>query len=151
MAYDPSLLGPALQKMRERKGLRQIDVGEKMGGIKASTVASFEKPGANPGVATLFRYLDAIEATLEDLERELRAEDALEAEIRRDDQRLESEPGYRDAYRRMFESLEIEPDDNDPSLRTVIEKLRRFEEHDKQLLELQRRVSDLEDPKGSKK
>jgi len=40
-------------------------------GVNHSTVASFERKGANPRLGTVLRYLDALGATLVDLHREL--------------------------------------------------------------------------------
>ncbi len=75
MTQDPELRAAVeiLKGLRKKAGLTQRELGRRMG-VNHSTVASFEKPSANPRLGTVLRYLGAIGATLADLHRELEGE-----------------------------------------------------------------------------
>ena len=59
-----------LARLRRTARLTQRELGDRMG-VDHSTVASFERPGANPRLLSLLRYLDAVGATLGELDREI--------------------------------------------------------------------------------
>ncbi len=85
----------ALARLRRRARLTQRELGERMG-VDHSTVASFERAGANPRLNSLLRYLDAVGATVTDLAREVDGpDDPVQAALDVDDQRLEDEPLHR--------------------------------------------------------
>ncbi len=98
----PEKVITALARLRRLARLTQRELGDRMG-VDHSTVASFERTGANPRLISLLRYLDAAGATLADLAREVeRPGDPVQAAIDADDQRLEDEPIHR---REMGEDL----------------------------------------------
>lgn len=55
----------SLRQARERAGLRQRDVAERMGLKRQSSVADVERLGSDPHLSTLRRYATAIGARLE--------------------------------------------------------------------------------------
>ncbi len=98
----PEKVITALARLRRRARLTQRELGERMG-VDHSTVASFERTGANPRLLSLLRYLDGVGATMTDLAREVdRPDDPVQTALDVDDQRLEDEPIHR---REMLEDL----------------------------------------------
>lgn len=62
--------GEALKRIRKSKGFTQREFARLMG-LNHSTIASFEKPGANPRLGTVVRFLETLGLGLGDLQREL--------------------------------------------------------------------------------
>ncbi len=91
-------LAAALRALRRRQGFQQSEVAERMGRSPA-TVSRLEQDGVNPQWQTLVRYLEAIDATLTELDAELSRRDdtpdALDHQLEQEAKRLEAEPGYR--------------------------------------------------------
>ena len=100
--YDSREIGPALQRLRLRRGLRQTKVADRLG-RSTQTISRLEQAGANPQASSLLRYLDAVGATLSDLETELSAGDPLAEVVREVDQRLRDEPELRRLAAEMLE------------------------------------------------
>ena len=82
-------LGPALKRLRAAKGLTQEALAVKFG-RQVQTISRLEQPGSDLKVSTLVRYLNALDATFEDLDGALN--DPLAVEIREDDERLRTDP-----------------------------------------------------------
>lgn len=59
-------VGPALRMLRERIGLVQQDLADRLG-VNKGSVSRIEQSSANPTIDTVGRYLVAAEATSEDL------------------------------------------------------------------------------------
>ncbi len=136
--YSDVAVGPALASLRRLRGLKQ-DTVEKRLGLAGGSASRIEAAASNPYTKNLLRYLDAIGATLNDLEAELkRSLSPLDEEIKRDDQRLEDEPGTRERYRRLFEQHGYQPDDD--ALKTVVEKLERFDALDARIRSLEEKA-----------
>ena len=96
---------------------------------QVQTVSRLEQPGSNPKAATLLRYLNAIGADLDDLNRAFN--DPLAREIREDDERLRTDPAYRDLVRGMLNDLGgPEPS---PEIRAVLERIEDQERRIKRL------------------
>ncbi len=95
-------LGPALKRLRAAKGLTQEAVAVRFG-RQVQTISRLEQPGANPKAATLLRYLNALDASLEDLHRSLN--DPLVMEIKEDDERLRTDGTYRELVHGMLSEL----------------------------------------------
>lgn len=101
--HDSKDLGPALQRLREGRGLIQAEVAQRLG-RSVQTISRLEQPGSNPQSSSLFRYLDAIGATLAELGAEMGAPaDPLDEAVALVDHRLRAEPGYRRLARGMLE------------------------------------------------
>ncbi len=66
-------LGAALRRLREDRGLREIDVAERMGKKPGSSalISRWERGESAPIATQLWGYLTAIEASFADLDREL--------------------------------------------------------------------------------
>ncbi len=94
--------GPALKRLRVSKGLTQEAVAVRFG-RQVQTISRLEQPGANPKAATLLRYLNALDASLEDLHRSLN--DPLVMEIKEDDERLRTDGTYRELVHGMLSEL----------------------------------------------
>lgn len=60
------LLRTTLRERREELGLKQEEVGARMGSEK-SDISRWETGAAEPRISSLFRHLDALETTLGDL------------------------------------------------------------------------------------
>ncbi len=98
----PAEVIEALVRLRRMARLTQRELGEKIG-VNHSTVASFERTGANPRLDSLLRYLEGVGADLGDLAREAgRPIDPVRKAIEVADYRIEDEPGYR---RELLEDL----------------------------------------------
>ncbi|MCP3959628.1 MAG: helix-turn-helix transcriptional regulator [bacterium] len=63
-------VGPALRRLRKARGLPQVEVAAEMG-ISRTGPSRYEQPGTNLQLSNLLGYLAAIDATLDDLHREL--------------------------------------------------------------------------------
>ncbi len=63
---DPDHFGPTLQRLRKSRGLKQREVAVRIGRT-VQMVSRIEQPGSNPKLASLLRYLTAIDASLGDL------------------------------------------------------------------------------------
>ncbi len=114
----------ALTRLRKAARLTQRDLGGKMG-VNHSTVASFERTGANPRLVSLLRYLEAAGATLTDLAGEIdKPGDPVQAAISAADHRLEDEPEYR---RAMLEDLARFGTDNSTELQQLRQRLEKLE------------------------
>ncbi len=105
MDYRPEDVGPALRRLRKAAKLQQKQVA---GAIQRSgaNVSRIERPGSNPKLASLLRYLEAIGGDLGELHRELRvqpADDPLEDAVARVDQRIREDPTFRQLARGMLE------------------------------------------------
>ena len=136
--YDLTQVGPALKRLREARGLRQADVAHRAE-VSDSIPSRAEQPDSNIQLGTLFRYLAAIEASLTDLDNELRP-DPLGDEIARDDQRLLDEPGHRETYRRLWEAG-YKPDPDGP----LGHVLKILEDHEVRDREIFARIRKLEE------
>ena len=122
-------LGPALKRLRAAKGLTQEAVAVRFG-RQVQTISRLEQPGSNPKAKTLLRYLDALDATLEDLQRSL--DDPLVKEIREDDERLRTDGTYRELVHGMLSEL------GGPNPRPEIaEVLERIEDQERRLRRLE--------------
>ncbi len=114
----------ALARLRRAARLTQRELGVKMG-VNHSTVASFERTGANPRLQSLLRYLDAVGATVSDLAREIDGpSDPVQTAIDTVDHRLEDEPLYR---RAMLEDLARFGTGNSAELQELKERLEKLE------------------------
>ena len=117
-------VGDALARLRREARLTQRELGDKMG-VNHSTVASFERPGANPRLTSLFRYLDGVGATLTDLAREIAGPaDPVRKALDDADYRLENEPVYR---REMLEDLNRFGTGTSPELQELKERIEKLE------------------------
>ena len=130
-------LGPALQRLRAAKGLTQEAVAVRFG-RQVQTISRLEQPGSNPQASTLLRYLNALDASLDDLHRALN--DPLVTEIREDDERLRTDGTYRELVHGMLS--ELGGPNPGPEVRAVLE---RIEDQERRLrrLEESRRVEPL--------
>lgn len=71
--------GPAVKALRKRRGLTQGALAERCS-LSRSAIGQFERGLASPSLETLGRMLDAIDADLRDLQRELDRRPSDEAE-----------------------------------------------------------------------
>ncbi len=121
---EPAEVIGALVRLRRAAQLTQRELGDRMG-INHSTVASFERPGANPRLDNLLRYLDAVGATVADLAREVgKTLDPVRAAIDAADYRLEEEPEYR---RAMLEDLTRFGSEGSAELQELKQRLEKLE------------------------
>jgi len=132
--YDPGKIGSALQRLRERRGLKQAQVAERLG-RSIQTISRLEQAGANPQASSLVRYLDAIGATLSDLDTELRAADPLDEAVRDVDQRLVDEPELRRLAKEMLERFG--GSELSPELRAMAAQI---EKQEQRLVEVERQL-----------
>ncbi len=105
--YAGNPIGPALGSLRRRTDLTRAEVARRLG-LSVSAASRIEAERSNPHAQNLLRYLDAIGASLTDLDVELsRADepDALELERRRNRERLATDPAYRAKYREVLEEF----------------------------------------------
>ena len=76
MALPPlGQLGPALRQLRRLRGLRQQQLAD-LTGFARSRVSQYERGRTDPTVSSLWRHLDALGASLSDLERAMREREA---------------------------------------------------------------------------
>jgi len=76
MALPPlGQLGPALRQLRRLRGLRQRQLAE-LTGFARSRVSQYERGRTDPTVSSLWCHLDALGASLSDLERIMREREA---------------------------------------------------------------------------
>ncbi len=114
----------ALVCLRRAARLTQRELGGKIG-INHSTVASFERAGANPRLESLLRYLEGVGADLADLAEEInRPTDPVQSAIEAADYRLEDEPRYRQA---MLEDLARFGAGNSAELQELKQRLEKLE------------------------
>lgn len=124
-------IGPALQRLRENRGFRQAHVAERLG-RSTQTVSRLEQPGSNPQTSSLLRYLEAIGATLADLEAELEAPaDPLDAAVATVNARIRDEPAFRNLAREMLERYG--GPDLPPALRTLADMIDSLDSRVRQL------------------
>ena len=103
MDYGHDDVGPALKRLRETAGLSGIQLAEKIGRSGAN-VSRIERPGSNPKMETLMRYLRAVGADLGDLHHELREPgDPLDDAVAAVHQRIREDPSYRQLAKGMLE------------------------------------------------
>lgn len=120
----PAEVIAAMVRLRRAARLTQRELGDKIG-VNHSTVASFERAGANPRLDSLLRYLDGVGAGLADLARELdRPTDPVQAAVEASDYRIEDEPEYR---RAMLEDLARFGAGSSPELQELKERLEKLE------------------------
>ena len=100
--YDPKEIGPALQRLRESRGLKQAELAQRLG-RSTQTISRLEQAGANPQGSSLLRYLDAVGATLSDFAAEIRSGDPLDEAVLAVEQRLRDEPELRRLAAEMLE------------------------------------------------
>ncbi len=134
LVYDPEKIGPALKRLREGRGLKQAQVAERLG-RSTQTISRLEQGGANPQASSLVRYLDAIGATLSNLDTEIEAADPLDDAVRDVDQRLRDEPELRRLAAELLQRFggpELSPE-----LRSMAERL---EEQEQRLVEVERQL-----------
>jgi len=140
-------VGPALQRLRESRGIRQAQVAERMG-KSTQTVSRLEQPGSNPQTSSLLRYLEAIGATLADLEAELQAPaDPLDEAVATVSARIRDEPAFRGLAREMLERYG--GPDLPPALRTLADMIDGLEDRVRRLEEQSAPESESPDPKGT--
>ncbi len=114
----------ALVRLRRAARLTQRELGVKLG-VNHSTVASFERGGANPRLESLLRYLEGAGAGLADLAREVDGpSDPVQKAVETADYRLEDEPAYR---RAMLEDLTRFGTGNSPELQELKERIEKLE------------------------
>ncbi len=104
MGHGHEDIGPALKRLREAAGIAQNRLAAKIQRSGAN-LSRIERQGANPKVASLMRYLHAIDADLGDLDREIRegGSDPLDDAVAAVDQRIREDPTYRELARNMLE------------------------------------------------
>ncbi len=104
MDYGHEDIGPALKRLREAAGIAQNELAAK---IKRSgaNLSRIERSGSNPKLASLLRYLKAIDADLSDLHREVAegGNDPLDDAVAAVDQRIREDKSYRELARSMLE------------------------------------------------
>lgn len=66
-------LGKALRRLRERRGLTSVEVARRLGmkGASSGQISRWERGRCSPRLDAVWRYMDAVGASLSDLEREL--------------------------------------------------------------------------------
>lgn len=74
------VVGRAFALLRKAKGLSWAEIAE-VRGVNSSSVGRLERKTANPRIGTILEQLDAMDATLEDLVRAMRAVAAGETEL----------------------------------------------------------------------
>ncbi len=104
MDYGHEDIGPALKRLREAAGIAQKELAAKIERSGAN-LSRIERPGSNPKVASLMRYLKAIDADLSDLAREVAegVNDPLDDAVAAVDQRIREDKSYRALARSMLE------------------------------------------------
>ncbi len=111
-------------RLRRAARLTQRELGVKMG-VNHSTVASFERGGANPRLESLLRYLEGTGTGLADLAREVDGpSDPVQKAVETADYRLEDEPEYR---RAMLEDLTRFGTGSSPELQELKERIEKLE------------------------
>ncbi len=147
MSYRTDDIGPALRRLRKAHGLSQEQVAAELG-ISRTGPSRYEKPGTNMQLSSLLAYLQAIDATFEDLHRELHGgvdaepdelSEALDEQIRLVEERIQNRSGHRRLALSLMErfggpelpqELRVMAeliDDQDQRLREQDERLRRLE------------------------
>ena len=126
-------VGPALKRLRAAKGLTQEEVAVRFG-RQVQSISRLEQVGSNPKMSTLLRYLEALDADLEDLHRALN--DPLAREIQEDDERLRTDAPYRKLVGRMLNDLD--GPSPVPELEVVLD---RIEDQERRLKRLEERAS----------
>ncbi len=127
-------IGPALKRLRAAKGLTQEALAVRFG-RQVQTISRLEQPGTNMKTSTLLRYLNALDASLDDLNRALNH--PLAQEISEDNERLRTDPAYRQLVRGMLTDL-----GGPNTAPEIVEVLERLEDQERRLsrLETSRRV-----------
>ncbi len=104
MDYGHDDVGPALKRLRKAAGMHQHELAAKIQRSGAN-VSRVERPGSNPKLVTLMRYLEALGVDLSDLHRELRehTSDPLDDAVAAVDQRIREDRNFRQLARGMLE------------------------------------------------
>lgn len=127
-------IGPALKRLRATRGLTQEAVAVKFG-RQVQTVSRLEQPGSDMKVSTLLRYLDALDASLEDLQGALNH--PLAVEISEDDERLRTDPPYRELLAEML--TDLSGPHPIPQVAAILERINKLDSRVTQLEESRRR------------
>ncbi len=137
MDYGHDDVGPALKRLREAAGLSGTQLAAKIGRSGAN-VSRIERSDSNPKMASLMRYLRAIDADLGDLHRELREPgDPLDDAVAAVNQRIREDPSYRRLAKSMLERFGgPEPP---PALRALADLI------DRQGEQLEQQVDEMKD------
>ncbi len=132
-------LGPALKRLRAARGLTQEALAVRFG-RQVQTISRLEQPGSNLKVTTLLRYLNALDASFDDLHRAIN--DPLAREIREDDERLRTDPPYRELVHGMLSKLG--GPNPAPEIRAMLERIEDLDSRLKQV-EASRHVEPVPD------
>lgn len=147
MDYDHEGIGTALKRLRQATGMPQNQLAAKIRRSGAN-VSRLERPGSNPKMSTLLRYLAAIDADLGDLARELRehGDSPKEAFTAGGEQRLRENPSSRQLARSMLVSFGAS--EAPPALCALVHLVDRQGEtltwHQEQIDDCKRRLRQLE-------
>ena len=104
-------------------------------GRQVQTVSRLEQPGSDMKVSTLLRYLDALDASLEDLQGALNH--PLAVEISEDDERLRTDPPYRELLAEML--TDLSGPHPIPQVAAILERINKLDSRVTQLEESRRR------------
>ncbi len=131
-------IGPALKRLRSSRGLTQEALAVKFG-RQVQTISRLEQPGSDMKVSTLLRLLNALGASLEDLQRAL--DHPLAVEISEDNERLRTDPPYRELVRNML--TDLGGPNPAPEIAAVLGRIDELDSRVKQLEESRRGVEPI--------